>query len=88
MYAQRNNETLSLNDYCRGNNKYYISESVCAGLIIRHAKCIRHILSSVASLASHCLSTLFGKQLLNIKCVFLFSLQRISEKCLILIRIQ
>jgi hypothetical protein len=53
-------------------------------------RCI--ILSSVACLAVQHFSTFahkrHGKKLLDIKCVFLFSLEILSETLLILIRIQ
>jgi hypothetical protein len=64
-------------------------------LVIQHAKRMRRtILSSLACPALPYFSTLshkrhdFRKQLLNIKCVFLFSLQILSETFLILRRIQ
>ena len=63
-------------------------------LIIQHATRKRHIVTSfVAPLAPTHFSislnsTIFGKKLLNIKCVFWFSLQRLSKTFLILRRIQ
>jgi hypothetical protein len=70
---------------------------VFKGLIIRHAKRMRRIiLSSVASLAIPYFSTLPHKRqdfqeeknLLNIKCVFRFSVQLLSKTFLILRIIQ
>ena len=56
---------------------------------------MRHIVTSfvanrsplyISTLSEH--GVIFGKKLLNIKCVFLFSLKRLSETFLILRRIQ
>jgi len=73
-------EARSRNDCCRGKAisiKY--SECVFAALVIQHAKRMRHItFSSVTSMVLPYLFTLpqkgtiFGKRLLNIKCVFDF----------------
>jgi ABC-type phosphate transport system permease subunit len=67
------------------------SECVSVALVIQHAKRMRRIiLSSVTCLAvpvfSHYLinDTIFGKNLLNIKCVFSISLQLSFETFLIL----
>jgi len=65
---------------------------VSVSLVIQQAKCMLHIiLASVAcrvvryfSILSH--GTIFRKMLLNVKCVFLFSLQHLSETFLILRR--
>jgi hypothetical protein len=74
-------------------NKY--SKCVSVALVIQHAKRMcRIILSSVACLAVPYFSTLYHKRhdirkkLLNIKCVFLFSLQILSERFVIPARIQ
>ena len=74
-------------------NKY--SECVSVTLVIQHAKRMRRIiLLSVACLAVLNFFTLshkrhdFLKKLLNIKCVFWFCLQLLSEKFLIVRRIQ
>jgi hypothetical protein len=69
---------------------------VHVALLILHAKRMRHIKASfVASLAPSYFSTLFHKmhdfrkkKLLNIKCVFWFSLQSVFKITLILRRIQ
>ena len=95
MYVQRNIKARSRKHCCSGkaiNNTY--SECMSVSLVIKHAKCMRHIiLSSVASLAPPCFSTLSHKRhdfrkKLNIKCVFGFSLQLLSETFLIIRRIQ
>ena len=74
-------------------NKY--SECASVTLVIQHAKRMRRIiLLSVACLAVLNFFTLshkrhdFLKKLLNIKCVFWFCLQLLSEKFLIVRRIQ
>jgi len=68
---------------------------VSVALAIQHAKRIRRIiLSTVICLAVPYFllylnnGTIFGKKWLNIKCVFWFSLQLLSETCLILRRNQ
>jgi hypothetical protein len=64
-------------------------ECVSAALVIQHAKRMRLIIICVLSgspmFSSHYLTngTIFGKTLLNIKCVFSFSLQLLSETFLI-----
>jgi hypothetical protein len=69
------------------------SECVSVALVIQHANCIHYIvLSSVASLVLPCFSTLSHKwhsrrKLLNIKCVFWYSLQLLCVTFLILRRI-
>jgi len=74
--------------------QYYICEWVSVALVIRHAKRMGGVkLSSVASIHifPYYLSngTIFGGGgLLNINCVFRFSLQRFSDTFLILRRIQ
>ena len=70
-------------------------EGVFAALFIQRAKCFRHIiLSSAACPAVQYFPTLsltqraFSEKFFNIKCVFLFSLQNLSEMLLILRRIK
>ena len=75
---------------------YYIfCLCVFVALIIQHAMRMRHIMTSfMASLAPpyfpHYLkkSTIFGKKLVIIKCVFSFSLESLPEQCQILKIIQ
>jgi len=65
-----NVEVRSLNHFCRGNvmNITY-SERVSIALVTRHAKCMLRIL--VCNLSDcNMNSTIFGKKLLNIKCVY------------------
>jgi hypothetical protein len=89
-------EARSRNRCCRGKAiSITYSECVSVALVIQHAKRMRSIiLSSVACLALLYVSTLshkrhdFRKKLLNIKCVFWFFLQLLSETFLILRRIQ
>ena len=77
-------------------NKYYIFMCLCVHSIIRHAKRMRGIIkSSVAWLAlqyssilSHKWHDFPKKKVLNIKCIFLFSLQPLSETFRILRRIE
>ena len=84
--------------FCHGKaiNITY-SECVCVSvdLVIQHSKHIRRIiLSSVVCFPVPYFSTLshkrhdFRKKLLNIKCVFWFSLKLLSEMFLIIRRIQ
>jgi len=87
---------LSPNHYCRGkviNIRY--SECVSVALFVQHAKRMRHtILSSAAFLAVQYFRTLshkrhhFRENFLNIKFVFGFSLQLLSEIFFFLGRIQ
>jgi hypothetical protein len=74
------------------SNKHY-KFWICVTLVIQHAMCMHHIiLSSVACLALPYISTLshkwhdFQKKLLNVRCVFWFPLQHLSETFLILRR--
>jgi len=85
----------SHNHCCHGKAvsiKY--SECLSAVFVMQHAKCMHHItLSPVPIWIYHVLhysinNTIFGKKLLNIKCVFTFSLQLLPEIFLILHRIQ
>jgi len=82
------------NHYCQRKAKS-VPYNVCVSvaLVIQHAKCMYPIiLSSVACLAVPYFyiyltnSTIIGKKLLNIKCVFSFSLQILSKTFLILRR--
>ena len=83
-----NIKACSLNHCCRGKAVKYeiLWACVSVALVIQHAKHMRSIiLTSVACLALPYFSTLsrkrhdFRKQLLNIKCMFGFSLQLLSE---------
>jgi hypothetical protein len=94
--CKRNVEAHSLNYFYRAkavNIKY--SECVSVALVIQYAKRVRRILLSpvacpaVLYFATYLINgTIFGKKLLNTKCVFWFSLQRLSETFLILRRIK
>jgi len=95
MFIERNNEASSPNLCCHRkaiSTKHF--ECVCIlFLAARHSKRVRLItLSSVACPALHNFAhyfihlTIFGKYLFNIKCVFWFSLQLVSEKFFILKR--
>jgi hypothetical protein len=83
MKVLRKVEALSRNHRCRGKAiSITYSECVYVALVIQHAKRMRRIiLTSVACLAVTYFSTylihstIFGKTLLNIKCVFWFSVQ-------------
>ena len=96
MCVERDVESRSCNHSCRGKAItiiYY--ECIFVLLFIQHAKCMRHIISSVASPTLPHFSTLShqrqipkNKKLLHIKCVFLFSLQILSETFLTVRRIQ
>jgi hypothetical protein len=90
-----NIEARSHSHICHGKTiSITYSDGVFVALLIRHAKPLRRaILSSVASPARQYFSTLFherhdfrGKNLLDIKCVFWFSLQLLSERFLFLKR--
>ena len=78
------------------DNPVTYSECVSVALVKPHARRIRRIiLSSVVSVCPYCIfpqyltnGTIFGERLLNIKCVFWFSLQLPSEICFIPRRIQ
>jgi hypothetical protein len=91
-----NSEARSHNHSCRGKARSMTySTCVPVGLAIQHKKRMRVIiLSSVACLTVPYFSTLFHKlrdfrkKVLNIKCEFWFSLKPLSEKILILRRIQ
>jgi hypothetical protein len=91
-----NNDARSYNHFCRTKTICITySECVSAALVIWHAKRMRRIIvSSVACLTLPYFSESshkrhdFRKKLLNIKCVFRFSLQFLSETFLILKRIQ
>ena len=72
-----------------------VNVSACActrvALLIQHAPRIRHIVRlSRSNIFFDIISngTIFGKSLLNVKCVFWFSLQLLSKTCPILIIIQ
>jgi len=81
--------------YCRGKAiSITYAECVLVALVIQHGKRMRRIMSSLACLTVPYFSGLshkrhdFRKKLLNIKCLFWFSLQLLSEIFLILRRIQ
>jgi len=82
--------------YCRGKAiSITYAEYMFVALAVQHAQRVRRIiLSSLACLTVPYFSTLshkrhdFRKMLLNIKCLFWFSLQRLSERFLILRRIR
>ena len=92
---KRDIEARSRNHFCHGKSlSNSCSYCVSVALVIQHAMRVRRvILSSVASPATQYFSTLSHrrhdfrkKKLLNIKCVFWFSLQLLSETFLILRR--
>jgi hypothetical protein len=94
LHVWRNTEARSRSHCCRGkNSKYYIVWVCVCSLSSQRAKRMRRI-SPVACLVLpfflHFLinDTIFGKMSLNIKCVFRFSLQLLSETFLILRRIE
>jgi hypothetical protein len=92
MYVKRDNAASSCSHCCSGKAIIIIySACVFVALVIQHSKHMRRIvLSSVASptlqyfpTLSHKVTT-FGKSYRNMKCVFWFSLQLLSEIFLIL----
>jgi hypothetical protein len=90
-----NIEALSREHCCHRKAIIITSERVLVALGIRHGICVRHIiLSHVDTLGLPYFSklsrkrTIFGKQLLNTKRVFSFSLHTLSKTFLILRRIQ
>jgi hypothetical protein len=94
---KRSIEARSRNHCCRGKAiSITYSECVFVALVMQHAKRMRCIiLSSVACLVLPYFSTLSykrqdfrEKKLLNVKCVFWFPVQLLSETFLILSRIQ
>ena len=94
LYVQRNNEVGWYNHSCCRKEKcitYY--ECVFVAWVIEYVMRMRHIVMSPLRLYSifpHYLinDTIFGKKLLNTKCVFWFSVHLLSETFLILRRIQ
>ena len=88
----RNTEARSRNHCCRGKAISIIySECVSVALVINRTKSMRRVLPlSVACLALTHFSTLSHKRhdIINIKCVFWFSLQQLAEIFLILNRTQ
>jgi hypothetical protein len=94
MYVQRNIKARSRN-HCRRGKGIIMCVCVSAALGIQHSKRMRRIiLSSVGCLAIPYFSTLrhkrlaFRERVLNFKVAFWLSLQLLSEKFLILSRIQ
>jgi hypothetical protein len=93
---KRNIEARSRNHCCRGKAvSITYSECVSVALVIQHAKRMRRIILYLwpvwlYHIFPHYLinGTIFGKMLLNIKCVFWFSLQLLSETFLIIRIIQ
>jgi hypothetical protein len=90
---KRNNKARSCNHCCSGNNKYYIFwVCVCrlrypafnAHTPYWHVTCLALQYFSTLSHKRHYL----WKNLLNVKCVLLFSLQLLSETFLILRRVE
>jgi len=92
MYVQRNNEARSCNNCCGGRavNITY-SDCVFAAIGIQHAMRMRHVICGVpgSTIFFHVISQTARfsekkkkkkkKRTLNIKCVFWFSLQLLSE---------
>ena len=92
MNVKGNIEAGSFNHFCSGKTINIIyAECVFVDLAMQHAKCMLHIVfSSMACLPLEYLPTLSYKQhdfrkkkFLNTKCIFLFSLQLLSETFLI-----
>ena len=93
VYIQRNTEERACNHCCsRKAVSITYSECVFLALGMQQAVRMRHIvtfgLSGCIAFFPHYLisGTIFGKTLPNIKCLFLFSLQLLSETFLILRR--
>jgi len=88
-----NTEALSWNHCCSGKStRITYSECVLVALVIQHAMRMRHIFicglcgSTIFFPYYHINATIFGKNVLNTKCVFWFYLQLLSETFLILRR--
>ena len=90
-------EARSRNHCCRGNEiNITYSECVSVAFVSQHPKRMRRITSpfvtclavSYIYILSHKRHDFWGKNSVNIKLVFWFSLQFLSEACLILSRIQ
>ena len=82
VHYKRNIKMHSCNRCCQWKAiSVTYSECTSVTLGIQHAKCICHIDYLIKG-------TFFGKKLLNIKCVFWFSLKLLSETFLILRTIQ
>jgi hypothetical protein len=99
MYVQRNNEARSSKHcYCGTAISTTCCECVFVALVIRHAKRMRHIFicglsgcNNFFHIISQMVRFFWGGvegNLLNIKCVFWFSVQCLSETFLILRRFQ
>jgi hypothetical protein len=94
MYIKRNNETRSCNHFCSGKAiNITFSKSAFVALGIQHPMRMRHIFMcclprSTIFFPRYLINgKIFGKKKsLNKKCVFWFSLQRLSETLLILRR--
>jgi hypothetical protein len=90
---KHNIEARSRNHCCREKAiSITCSECMSVALVIQHAKRMRRIMWPVwiCNIFSHYLinGAILGKTLLNIKCVFLLSLQLLSQTFLILRKIQ
>ena len=93
MHIQRNTEVHSCKHRCCGKAiSITYSEFVLITFAIQHEICMHHIVTcglSGSTIFFHIISqtVLFSKKkLLNVKCVFRFSLQMLSETLLILRR--